>query len=114
LGGVQRYIDKRGSISIRDSLKILTKGQLRKPVIILPALVVVYFLAFPTDLEVLAEVLISAAATLAKVLALSDAVAPWLYALLSVVILSKTVTRVLGLKTQSTVMPASWIRVDMA
>ncbi len=82
---------------------MLTKQQLSKPGIILPALVVVYFLAFPADLKgligLVTDVLILTSAALNEVLALSSAVSPWLYILLSVVILSRTVTRIWGRKT---------------
>jgi len=76
---------------------MLTKDQLCRPLVILPALIVVYFLAFPAD----QEVLILASAALTKVLALSGDVSPWLYMLLSVVILSRTVTRIWGHKSQT-------------
>ena len=82
---------------------MLTKQQLSKPGIILPALVVVYFLAFPADLKgligLVTDVLILTSVALNEVLALSSAVSPWLYILLSVVILSRTVTRIWGHKT---------------
>jgi len=84
---------------------MLTKEKVCKPVVIIPALVVVYFLAFPADLEVfiapVTEVLTSIAAALAELLELSNAVSPWLYILLGVFILSKTVTRIWGRKSQS-------------
>jgi hypothetical protein len=82
---------------------MLTKQQLSKPGIILPALVVVYFLAFPADLKgligLVTDVLILASAALTEVLALSSAVSPWLYILLSVMILSRTITRIWGHKS---------------
>jgi len=84
---------------------MLTKDKLRKPAVIVPALVVVYFLVFPADLEVLiapvTEVLTSVADALARVLALTREVSPWLYILASVFILSKTVTSIWGHKSQS-------------
>ena len=82
---------------------MLTKDKVCRPVVIVPALVVVYFLAFSADLEVLigplTELLNSIADALARVLALTSAVSPWLYILLSVMILSKTVTRIWGHKS---------------
>ena len=84
---------------------MLTKEKVCKPVVIVPALIVFYFRAFPADLEVLiapvTEVLTSVAAGLAELLELSGAVSPWLYMLLGVFILSKTVTRIWGHKSQS-------------
>ncbi|MHC4166950.1 MAG: hypothetical protein ACYSWQ_08335 [Planctomycetota bacterium] len=84
---------------------MLTKERICKPVVIVPALVVVYFLAFPADLEVLiapvTEVLNSVADALARVLALTSAVSPWLYILAGVFILSKTVTSIWGHKSQN-------------
>jgi hypothetical protein len=83
---------------------MLTKDKVCRPVVIVPALVVVYFLAFPADLEVLigpvTELLNSVADALARVLALTSAVSPWLYILAGVFILSKTVTSIWGRKSQ--------------
>jgi len=84
---------------------MLTKDQLCRPPVILPALIVVYFLAFPADLKVLigppTEVLTLASGALAKVLALSREISPWLYILLGVAVLSRTVTRIWGHKSQT-------------
>lgn len=84
---------------------MLTKDQLCRPLVILPALIVVYFLVFPADLKVLigppTEVLILASAALTKVLALSRDISPWLYMLLSVVILGRTVTHIWGHRSQT-------------
>lgn len=84
---------------------MLTKDKICRPVVIVPALVVVYFLAFPADLEALitpvTEVLTSVADALARVLALTSAVSPWLYILAGVFILSRTVTSIWGRKSQS-------------
>lgn len=84
---------------------MLTKERLCKPVVVVPVLVVVYFLAFPADLDVLVvpltEVLTSVADALARVLALTSAVSPWLYVLAGVFILSRTVTSIWGRKSQS-------------
>lgn len=83
---------------------MLTKDKVLRPVVVVPALVVVYFLAFPADLEVLiaplTELLNSVADVLARVLALTSAVSPWLYILAGVFILSKTVTSIWGRKSQ--------------
>ena len=82
-----------------------SKNKLRKPVVILPVLIVVYFLAFPADLVALigplTEVLISADGVLTQVLKMSVQVSPWLYVLLSVVVLSRTVTGIWGRKSES-------------
>jgi len=81
---------------------MLTKAQLHKPTFVLPALLVIYFLVMPADLEALVEpvteVLLLAIAALTKVLAMSGVVSPWLYILLSVLIIAKTVTRIWGPK----------------
>ena len=78
---------------------------LHKPVVILPALIVGYFVVFPADLDVLigpvTDVLMLASASLTKVMALSGVVSPWLYILLSVVVVCKTVTRIWGHKSQA-------------
>ena len=71
-----------------------TKEILLKPIIIFAALVFVYFVAFPADLQTLIEPL-SAVVTLAgSILVLSGAVSPWLYMLLAVAVLARTVTRI--------------------
>jgi hypothetical protein len=83
---------------------MLTKAQLRKPLFILPVLIVVYFLAFPADLDVIigpvTDVLILVSTVLTKVLAMSGVVSPWLYILLSVMILSRTLIRIWGHKSK--------------
>ncbi len=81
-----------------------SKNKLLRPVVIVPVLIVVYFLAFPSDLAILrplTEVLISSNGVLTQILALSGRVSPWLYILLGVAILSRTVTRIWGQKSQS-------------
>ncbi|UCE46790.1 MAG: hypothetical protein JSW47_14395 [Phycisphaerales bacterium] len=82
---------------------MLTKDQVCRPVVIIPALVVVYFLVFPADLEVLiaplTEVLTPAGAALSRIFGFSSDVSPWLYILASVFILSRTVTRIWGHKS---------------
>ena len=84
---------------------MLTKEKVCKPVVIIPALVVVYFLVFPADLEAFVtpfvEVLIAAGAALSRILTFTRDVSPWLYILAGVFILSKTVTRIWGHKSQS-------------
>lgn len=84
---------------------MLTKKQLCRPLVIVPALIVVYFIVVPNDLKVLigplVEVLTLAVTALSKVLALSGFVSPWLYMLASVVILSKTATSIWGRKSQA-------------
>lgn len=84
---------------------MLTKEKVCKPVVIIPALVVVYFLVFPADLGVLiaplAAVLTPAGAALSRILTFTRDVSPWLYILAGVFILSKTVTRIWGHKSPS-------------
>ena len=75
---------------------MLTKDRLLKPIVILPALVVVYFVAFPADLEALIGPLSTTVTFIGAILVLSGAVSPWLYMLLAVVVLSKTATRIWG------------------
>jgi hypothetical protein len=73
---------------------MLTKERLLKPIVIFPALVFVYFVAFPADLHTLIEPLSAVVTFAGSILILSDAVSPWLYMLLAVAVLSRTVTRV--------------------
>jgi hypothetical protein len=84
---------------------MLTKDKVCKPVVIIPVLIVVYFLFFPTDLEALitpfVEVLIGAGAVLSRILTFTRDVSPWLYILAGVFIISKTVTGIWGQKSQS-------------
>ena len=75
---------------------MLTKDRLLKPIVILPALVVVYFVVFPTDLQTLIEPLSVAVTFIGAILTLSESVSPWLYMLLAVVVLSQTATRIWG------------------
>ncbi len=79
-----------------------SKNKLLRPVAVVPALIVVYFLAFPGDLAILrplTEVLISSDGVLTQILALSGRLSPWLYMLLSVAIVSRAVTRIWGQKS---------------
>ena len=82
---------------------MLTKNHLCRPLVILPALIIVYFLAFPADLEVLAApltIILEVLTTqLTRLLVVSRAVSPWLYILLGVLILSRSVTHVWGRKS---------------
>ena len=71
-----------------------TKEILLKPIVIFAALVFVYFVAFPADLQTLIEPLSAVVTFVNAILVLSNTVSPWLYMLLAVAVLSRTLTRI--------------------
>ena len=71
-----------------------TKERLLRPTVVFAALVFVYFVAFPADLQTLFEPLSAVVTFVSSILVLSEAVSPWLYVLLAVVVLSRTATRI--------------------
>ena len=75
---------------------MLTRERLLRPIVILAALVFVYFVVFPADLQTLVEPLSVAVTLIGAILVLSESVSPWLYMLLAVVVLSQTATRIWG------------------
>ena len=75
---------------------MLTKERLLRPIVFFPALVFVYFVVFPADLQTLIEPLSVVVTFVNAILVLSNSVSPWLYMLLAVVILSRTVTGIWG------------------
>ena len=66
-----------------------------KPLMIAAVLIFAYFLVFPFDLEYVTAIVIN---LLSKIVKLSAAASPWLYVLISVVIISRTVTCIWGKK----------------
>ncbi len=73
---------------------MLTKERILRPIVILAALVFVYFVVFPADLQTLIEPLSVAVTFIGAILVLSESVSPWLYMLLAVAVLSRTATRI--------------------